>query len=93
MGLSARSGRSGRGTGRDVQSIDYNALGAAEGHAFSYASYEYSAKDGGPLGHRWIIIFERLAPGLLRAVVAPDTDPAFYFGKPRLLHARRHTLL
>jgi uncharacterized protein len=72
---------------------EYNTLGAVEGHAFSYASYEYTAKDGGPLGYRRIIIFERLASGLLRAVVAPDTDPAFYFGKPRLLHAGHRTLL
>jgi len=70
----------------------YDEMGAVEGHAFAYASYEYAKGDGG-LDYRRVVIFERLASGMSHAVIAPDADAAFYYDKPRLLHAGRRTML
>ena len=70
----------------------YDEMGAVEGQVFAYASYEYAKGEGG-LDYRRVVIFERLVSGILRAVIAPDADAAFYYDKPRLLHAGRRVLL
>ncbi|WP_158814086.1 lysozyme inhibitor LprI family protein [Methylocapsa sp. S129] len=67
-------------------------MGAVEGHAFAYASYEYAKGEEEP-DYRRVVIFECLASAMSHAVIAPDADAAFYYDKPRLLHAGRRTML
>jgi uncharacterized protein len=71
---------------------DYGELGAVDGHVFAYASYEY-AKGEAQLDYRRVVIFEHIAPNALRAIVAPEVDPAFYYGKPQFLRSDGRTAL
>jgi hypothetical protein len=81
------------GDDHTCRAIAYGDIGAAEGRAFSYATYEYTPKEIGFLSYRRIVVFERLVSGLLRAVLAPDANPSYYPGAPRLLRSGDRLLL
>ncbi len=81
------------GSDHTCAAIGYADIGAVEGRAFSYAAYQYAPTEIGYRGYQRIVVFERLASGLLRVVLAPDANPSLAPDKPRLVHAGARLLL
>jgi uncharacterized protein len=71
---------------------EFGELGAVEGHVFAYADYDY-AKGAAQLDYRRVVVFERAASGVLRAIASPEPDAAFYYSKPQILHSEGRTAL
>ena len=74
----------------------FGQVGAVAGHDFSWAHYDFKPAPGDPLHTLpWprIVIFERLAAGALRPILISGDDAAFWYDKPRILHAGGRILL
>jgi hypothetical protein len=68
-------------------------IGSVDRHAFVFARYEYAAKGVDTVLYSRVVVFERVGPGVLRTVIAPDPDAATFFEKPKLLRSGARMLL
>jgi hypothetical protein len=72
---------------------EYGEIGAVDGHRFDYALYQYRTPGGGAPDRTRIVVFEAVTPDMMRAVIAPEGDPAIGYDKPRLLRGGGRVLL
>ena len=83
----------GREAGETCSIAEFGEIGAVEGRRFHYAVYQYRSGRDGILHHTRVIVFEAAAPGMKRAVIATEADPAIGYDKPRLLRSGGRVLL
>ena len=67
-------------------------VGTVDGRTYYYGRYHYVPAEQ-VLQYVRIVIFERLASGLLNVVLAPQSDPAFEYDAPKILRTKARTLL
>ena len=75
---------------------DFASVGAAAGHDFSWARYDFKPAPGDalhPLPWSRIVIFERLAGAMVRPILISGDDAAFGYGKPEILRAGGRVVL
>jgi hypothetical protein len=72
---------------------EFGEIGAVEGRRFHYAVYQYQNPRNSVLDRTRVVVFEAVAPGMMRAVIAPEGDPAIGYDKPRLLRSADRVLL
>jgi hypothetical protein len=75
---------------------DFGPVGAAEGHDFSWARYDFKPASGDalhPLPWSRVVIFEHLVVAMVHPILISGDDAAFGYGKPEILHAGGRVVL
>src|SRR5205085_3874562 len=78
--------------GETCRVSSFGEAGAVDGHRFHYAVYQYQT-DTGARDHMRVVVFEAVPSGMMRAVVATESDPAISYDKPRIVRSGDRVLL